>query len=79
LTVPVPLLLTAAMPGLKVAAAITGASPRPQAATPQAAGARAIAAVAVLVGAFLLRHAILRAGNRSAQRPRDYFRLARPR
>jgi formate-dependent nitrite reductase membrane component NrfD len=74
-----PLLLTAALPGLKVAAAITGASPRPQAATPQAAGARAIAAVAVLAGAFLLRHAILRAGNRSAQRPRDYFRLARPR
>lgn len=37
------------------------------------------AAVAVLAGAFLLRHSILRAGNRSSQRPRDYFRLVRPR
>jgi formate-dependent nitrite reductase membrane component NrfD len=36
------------------------------------------AAIAVLAGAFLLRHAVLQAGNRSAQRPRDHFRFARP-
>jgi formate-dependent nitrite reductase membrane component NrfD len=37
------------------------------------------AAVTTLAGGFLLRHLLLRAGNRSASRPRDYFRFARPR
>jgi formate-dependent nitrite reductase membrane component NrfD len=37
------------------------------------------AAVTTLAGGFLLRHLLLRAGNRSAARPRDYFRFARPR
>jgi len=32
--------------------------------------------LAVLAGGFLLRHALLRAGNISAERPKDYFRLA---
>jgi hypothetical protein len=31
--------------------------------------------LAVLAGGFLLRHALLRAGNTSAKRPKDYFRL----
>jgi len=31
-----------------------------------------------LTGGFLLRHILLRAGNLSAMRPRDYFRFARP-
>jgi formate-dependent nitrite reductase membrane component NrfD len=31
--------------------------------------------LAVLAGGFLLRHALLRAGNVSAKRPKDYFRL----
>jgi formate-dependent nitrite reductase membrane component NrfD len=31
--------------------------------------------LAVLAGGFLLRHALLRAGNLSAKRPKDYFRL----
>jgi formate-dependent nitrite reductase membrane component NrfD len=31
--------------------------------------------LAVLAGGFLLRHALLRAGNISAKRPKDYFRL----
>jgi formate-dependent nitrite reductase membrane component NrfD len=35
-------------------------------------------AVAVLAGAFLLRHLVLRAGNESAKRPRDYFRFSWP-
>ena len=75
-----PLLPLATAPWLrKLAPAITGPSPRRQAAAPQAARGRAIGSVAVLVGAFFLRHAILRAGNRSAQRPRDYFRLAQRR
>ena len=30
---------------------------------------------AVLAGGFLLRHVLLRAGNSSAKRPKDYFRL----
>jgi hypothetical protein len=29
----------------------------------------------VLAGGFLLRHVLLRAGNTSAKRPKDYFRL----
>ncbi len=31
--------------------------------------------LAVLAGGFLLRHVLLRAGNTSAKRPKDYFRL----
>jgi formate-dependent nitrite reductase membrane component NrfD len=74
-----PLLLSAAAPWLRKAApAITGSSPPRQAAAPQPARGRLVGAIAVLAGAFLLRHAILRVGNRSAQRPRDYFRLAQP-
>jgi formate-dependent nitrite reductase membrane component NrfD len=74
------LLPIAAAPWLRKAApAVTGPSQRPQAAPPPAPKGRAVIAVAVLASAFLLRHAILRAGNRSAQRPRDYFRLAQPR
>lgn len=34
-------------------------------------------ALAVLAGGFLLRHALLRAGNVSAKRPKDYFSLDR--
>jgi formate-dependent nitrite reductase membrane component NrfD len=34
------------------------------------------APLAVLAGSFLLRHLVLQAGNRSARRPRDYFRFA---
>jgi protein NrfD len=44
-------------------------------------GARAsiAASLAVLAGGFLMRSVILHAGNRSAQRPADYFRSAQPR
>jgi protein NrfD len=45
------------------------------------AGARRaapFAAALTLTGGFLLRHVLLRAGNLSATRPRDYFRFARP-
>ncbi len=38
-----------------------------------------LAAALTLAGAFALRHVLLRAGNVSATRPRDYFRFARPR
>jgi formate-dependent nitrite reductase membrane component NrfD len=31
--------------------------------------------LAVLAGGFLLRHVLLRAGNVSAKRPKDYFRF----
>jgi formate-dependent nitrite reductase membrane component NrfD len=34
-----------------------------------------VISLAVLAGGFLLRHALLRAGNISAKRPKDYFRL----
>jgi hypothetical protein len=34
------------------------------------------ASLAILTGGFLLRHVLLRAGNASAERPRDYFRFA---
>jgi formate-dependent nitrite reductase membrane component NrfD len=75
-----PLLPLIAAPWLRQPApAITGPTQRPQPAPPQATRGRLVAAVAVLASAFLLRHAILRAGNRSAHRPRDYFRLAQPR
>ena len=42
-------------------------------------GASAAAALAVLAGGMMMRHAILEAGNDSANRPRDYFRFTRPR
>ena len=75
-----PLLLTAAAPWLRKAVpAITYPSPTRQPAAPQPARGRLVVAVAALAGAFLLRHAILRAGNHSAQRPRNYFRLAQRR
>jgi formate-dependent nitrite reductase membrane component NrfD len=80
-----PLWLTAAAPVLREAAKALEAPKSPPAAMNGAVIARRSApfgmasAVAVLAGAFLLRHAILRAGNRSARQPRDYFRLARPR
>ena len=32
--------------------------------------------LAILAGGFLLRHVLLRAGNASAERPKDYFRFA---
>lgn len=35
-----------------------------------------VAAAATLAGGYLLRHVIVSAGNRSARRPRDYFRSA---
>src|SRR6185437_15818418 len=35
------------------------------------------ASVALLAGSFMMRAAILHAGNASAKRPRDYFRLTR--
>jgi formate-dependent nitrite reductase membrane component NrfD len=42
---------------------------------PERAPRRALAiSLAVLAGGFLLRHALLRAGNISAKRPKDYFR-----
>jgi protein NrfD len=34
-----------------------------------------VISLAVLAGGFLLRHVLLRAGNTSAKRPNDYFRL----
>jgi formate-dependent nitrite reductase membrane component NrfD len=43
---------------------------------PERAPRRALAiSLAVLAGGFLLRHVLLRAGNTSARRPKDYFRL----
>jgi formate-dependent nitrite reductase membrane component NrfD len=72
-----PLLLIAAAPWLrKCAAAVAGPSPYRRATAPKG---RTFVAFTVLAGAFMLRHAILQAGNRSAQRPRDYFRLTQPR
>ncbi|MGH7129037.1 MAG: NrfD/PsrC family molybdoenzyme membrane anchor subunit, partial [Planctomycetaceae bacterium] len=35
-------------------------------------------AVATLAGGYVLRHVLVSAGNRSARRPRDYFRLTQP-
>ena len=73
-----PLILTAAAPLVRnLAPAITGPSRR--ATTPHTTKSHVVGVVVVLVGALLLRHAVLRAGNRSAQRPRDYFRLAQRR
>ncbi len=40
--------------------------------------ASAVAAVSTLVGGFLLRHVILKAGQESARRPRDYFQFTQP-
>jgi len=43
---------------------------------PERAPRRAMTiSLAVLAGGFLLRHVLLRAGNSSAKRPKDYFRL----
>jgi protein NrfD len=43
---------------------------------PERAPRRALTvSLAVLAGGFLLRHVLLRAGNTSATRPKDYFRL----
>jgi formate-dependent nitrite reductase membrane component NrfD len=43
---------------------------------PERAPRRAMTiSLAVLAGGFLLRHVLLRAGNTSAKRPKDYFRL----
>lgn len=43
---------------------------------PERAPRRALTiSLAVLTGGFLLRHVLLRAGNTSAKRPKDYFRL----
>jgi formate-dependent nitrite reductase membrane component NrfD len=43
---------------------------------PERAPRRALTiSLAVLAGGFLLRHVLLRAGNISARRPEDYFRL----
>ncbi|MBP2292777.1 NrfD/PsrC family molybdoenzyme membrane anchor subunit [Azospirillum rugosum] len=38
-----------------------------------------LGSLAILAGGMALRSAMLHAGNRSATRPRDYFRFARPR
>jgi len=80
-----PLFLAAAAPVLhKAAAVLEGPAPNREP-LPSAAEERRKAAfgkasaVAVLAGAFLLRHLILRAGNRSAERPRDYFRFTQAR
>lgn len=43
---------------------------------PERAPRRALTiSLAVLAGGFLMRHVLLRAGNTSAKRPKDYFRL----
>ena len=68
-----PVLAAAAMPLLERAVqAIAGRDPG---AKPPAA----MTALGVLAGAFLLRHLVLRAGNRSAEHPRDHFHFAQPR
>jgi formate-dependent nitrite reductase membrane component NrfD len=75
-----PLLLTAAAP---LAHQVANALERPResggATERRAESLGKLASAAVLAGAFLLRHLILTAGNRSAERPRDYFRFAGPR
>jgi formate-dependent nitrite reductase membrane component NrfD len=48
------------------------------AATRRSGRAPLLAAVGILAGGFLMRAAILHAGNRSAKRPRDYFRISQP-
>jgi formate-dependent nitrite reductase membrane component NrfD len=79
-----PVLAAAAMPLLHQIAGVIE-RPRADRADDTAAQARRAArfgkasAVAVLAGAFLLRHLVLRAGNESAKRPRDYFRFSQPR
>jgi protein NrfD len=80
-----PVLAMAATPLLhQIAGAIERPGAGDTAAQTRAAQTRAVrfgkaSAVAVLAGAFLLRHLVLRAGNESAKRPRDYFRFSRPR
>jgi protein NrfD len=79
-----PVLAAAATPLLH---RIAGAIEQPRADRADEAAARTrpavrfgkASAVAVLAGAFLLRHLVLRAGNESAKRPRDYFRFSQPR
>lgn len=53
--------------------ALASASPR------MGADLSVLSSLAVLAGGLLMRNDIIRAGNRSADRPRDYFRLAQPR
>lgn len=79
-----PVLAAAATPLLhRIAGAIerpgAGRAEETAAQTSRAVRFGKASAVAVLAGAFLLRHLVLRAGNESAKRPRDYFRFARPR
>ena len=67
-----------------VPVALLSSAPLLKAALPRAPGstepprrARSLwAPIAVLAGSLLLRHLVLQAGNRSARRPRDYFRFA---
>lgn len=40
--------------------------------------ASTVAAVSALIGGFCLRASILKAGNESARRPQDYFRMTQP-
>ncbi len=42
-------------------------------------GLAILGAAAIIAGGFLSRHATMRAGERSAERPRDYFRFAQGR
>lgn len=39
-------------------------------------GASIAASLSILAGGFLMRSAMVQAGNQSALRPRDYFRVA---
>lgn len=71
-----PIAITAALPLLhQLAGALERPSPG-SAASRRAATYGTVSAIAALAGAFMLRHAVLRAGNRSAKQPLDYFRLA---
>ncbi|HKS90139.1 MAG TPA: NrfD/PsrC family molybdoenzyme membrane anchor subunit [Stellaceae bacterium] len=65
-----PLLAAAAVP-LLAQAARRRAPPDRRAST--------VLAAAAIAGTFLVRHLLLQVGNRSAARPRNYFRFARPR
>ncbi|MGE5269473.1 MAG: NrfD/PsrC family molybdoenzyme membrane anchor subunit [Thiohalocapsa sp.] len=67
-----PVMLLAAAPVLK-ALPLPSLPPRPSRPGPN------WLPVAVLAGSLLLRHLVLQAGNRSARRPRDHFRVARRR
>ena len=81
---PAPVLAAAAAPLLHQIAGAIERLPADRASNRAAYTRRAVrfgkaSAVAVLAGAFLLRHLVLRAGNESAKRPRDYFRFSQPR